>query len=309
VSEPRQAALKHAAFNAWGLFCLLSIPMSLVMTGELLRTDLSVPAGVTHMIAYSVRWAVPLIYLVTAASALYALFPGPLTIWLMRNRKYIGLAFAVAMAWQGLFIFLVSTFHRDYYFGEIFLLRDEIEGSTGYVFLAALVATSFEFGRKLLSAAQWKLLHRSGVYFLWAYPYSVYWWNLYFYPDPRTIDHFFYWGGFIAFALRIFAWGRNRQRSASRSTTSGRISPARRILGAGLIGCGLLAAGTGLQWRESVTGLLTAPEWSASMVLWLPFWPFEPFLPLLAVGLGTLLATSRGRHTAALPATRVGAIP
>jgi hypothetical protein len=302
VSSSLQAALKHKTLNAWGLFCLLCIPMSLVMAGEMLRTDLSSPAGVTHMIAYSVRWAVPLIYLVTAASALYALFPGPVPAWLMRNRKYIGLAFAVAMAWQGLFIFLVSTLHRDYYVGEIFLLRDEIEGSTGYLFLAAMVATSFDFGRKLLTAAQWKLLHRSGVYFLWAYPFSVYWWNLSFYPDPRLIDHLFYWAGFIVFALRIFAWGRNRLRSASTSGIGSLVPPARQWLGAILIGCGLAAAGTGLHWQASVTRLLTAPEWSANLVSWLPFWPFEPFLPLVVIGLGTMLATAcRTAHAPGSP--------
>jgi len=291
LSKSWQAVLKHKALNAWGLFCLLSIPMSLVMVAEMLRTDLSAPTGVSHLISYAVRWAVPLIYLVTAASALHALFPGPLSTWLMRNRKHVGLSFAVAMAWQGLFIFLVSTSHRDYYFSEIFLLRDEIEGSTGYLFLAAMVATSFEVGRRLLSAAQWKLLHRSGVYFLWAYPFSVYWWNLFIYPDPRPIDYVFYWGGFIAFALRIAAWGRKRQQAALRAA-AGSVPTANRIAGASLIACGLAAAGTGGWWQKSVTGFLTAPEWSANLVAWLPFWPFELFLPLVAVGLGTLTATT-----------------
>ncbi len=289
MSKALQATLKHKALNGWGLFCLLSVPLSLVMAAEMARTDLSAPAGATHLISFSVRWAVPLIYAVVAASALYALFPGALSTWLMRNRKYVGLAFAVAMAWQGLFIFLVSNFHREYYFEEIFLLRDEIEGSIGYIFLMAMVVTSFQAGRKLLSAAQWKLLHRSGVYFLWAYPFSVYWWALFYYPDPRPIDYLFYWAGFIAFALRIAAWGKNRQRAAA----GGGISPAHRALGAGLIGFGLVAAGTGLRWREPVTAFLTGPEWSANLVAWLPFWPFEPFLPLIVIGVGTMLATTQ----------------
>jgi sulfoxide reductase heme-binding subunit YedZ len=261
--------------------------MSIAMVLEMLRTDLSAATGVTHMISYSVRWAVPLIYLVTAASALHALFPGSPSKWLLRNRKHIGLCFAVAMAWQGLFIFLVSNFHREYYFEEIFLLRDEIEGSTGYLFLAAMVATSFEFGRRHLSAKQWKLLHRSGVYFLWAYPFSVYWWDLFYYPDPEPIDYAFYWGGFLAFALRIAAWGKKR-------AEAGTPSVGNRILGGAIVGCGLLAAGTGSLWQEPVTAFLTAPAWSGNLVLWLPFWPFEPFLPLIAIGLGTLLATSPG---------------
>lgn len=278
--------MKPRVINGWTLFWLVSIPMSVAMVLEMLRTDLSAATGVTHMISFSVRWAVPLIYLVTAASALHALFPGPPSTWLLRNRKHIGLCFAVAMAWQGLFIFLVSNFHREYYFEEIFLLRDEIEGSTGYIFLAAMVATSFEFGRRHLGAKQWKLLHRSGVYFLWAYPFSVYWWDLFYYPDPEPIDYAFYWGGFIAFALRIAAWGKKRGQAAT--------PVGYRIVGSTIVVSGLLAAGTGLRWREPVSAFLTAPDWSENLVLWLPFWPFEPFLPLIAIGIGTLLATTPG---------------
>jgi hypothetical protein len=286
------AALKLRAINEWTLFWLLSIPMSIAMVLGMLRTDLFAASGVTHMISFSVRWAVPLIYLVTAASALHALFPGPLSMWLLRNRKYIGLCFAVAMAWQGLFIFLISNFHREFYFEEIFLLRDELEGSTGYIFLAAMVATSFDFGRRHLSAKQWKLLHRSGVYFLWAYPFSVYWWDLFYYPDPEPIDYVFYWGGFLAFALRIAAWGKKRKQAAVRTAPAGATPVGNKILGSMIIGCGLLAAGTGLRWQEPASAFLTAPAWSENLVLWLPFWPFEPFLSLIFIGLGTLLATT-----------------
>ena len=46
----------------------------------------------------------------------------PVPGWLLRNRKYTGLCFAVAMGWQGLFIFLMTNIHRGYYFEEIFFL-------------------------------------------------------------------------------------------------------------------------------------------------------------------------------------------
>jgi hypothetical protein len=171
--------LRSKAINGWPLFWLTSVSISVVMLVAISDIDLTSAAGISEMIAFSVRCSVPFIYLVVAASALQVLFPGAIATWLLRNRKYIGLCFAVAMAWQGLFIFIMSNFHRDYYFDEIYLLRDELEGSTGYIFLAAMVVTSFRFGRRFLSASQWKLLHRSGIYFLWAYPFSVYWWNLF----------------------------------------------------------------------------------------------------------------------------------
>ena len=285
------AVLKHKAINGWRLFWLVSIPMSIVMVFAMMATDMSTGQGVSHMIGFSVRWAVPFIYLVVAASALPVLFPGPLSTWLLRNRKYIGFCFAVAMAWQGLFIFMMSSFFRDYYFEEVFYLRDELEGSTGYIFLAAMVVTSFQFGRKYLSPMQWKLLHRSGVYFLWAYPFSVYWWNLSYYENPQPIDYVFYWTGFLAFALRIAAWGKKRRQAVQKQAPDSGAPLSFRIAGGAIIILGLIVAATGLQWQEPVTDFLLAPAWSANLVLWLPYWPFEPFLSLFMIGLGAVLLT------------------
>lgn len=261
------------------------------MVVAMLRTDMTTGEGVSEMIGFSVRWAVPLIYVVIAASSLQILFPGGISKWLLRNRKYIGLCFAVAMAWQGLFIFMMSNFNRPYYYEEIYLLRDELEGSVGYIFLAAMVITSFKFGRNYLDSKQWKLLHKSGVYFLWAYPFAVYWWALFYYENPQPFEFLFYWGGFLAFALRIAAWGKRRAQASRRAMPESRTPPALKAMGGALIILGLSVAASGLYWQDAVTGFLTAPQWSANLVLWLPFWPFEPFLSLFIIGLGTLLIT------------------
>lgn len=283
--------LKHKAINGWNLFWLVSIPMSIIMIVAIMGTDMSAAPGVSHMIGFSVRWAVPFIYLVVAASALPVLFPGTFSTWLLRNRKYIGMCFAVAMAWQGAFIFMMSNFFRDYYYEEIYFLRDELEGSTGYIFLTAMVLTSFQFARRHLSPRQWKLLHRSGTYFLWAYPFSVYWWNLAYYPNPQLIDHVFYWTGFFAFAARIAAWGKKRHQAILKTAPESRAPLVFRLPGGAIVIMGLAIAATGIRWQESVTKFLTAPKWSATLELWLPYWPFEPFLSLLIIGSGTVLLT------------------
>jgi len=291
VSAELKALLNNKAINEWGLFWLISIPMSIVMVVEMTGVDLSTATGVSHMIGFSVRWAVPFIYLVIAASSLQILFPGPLPMWLLRNRKYVGLCFAVAMAWQAAFILMMSNSFRDYYFEEIYYLRDELEGSTGYIFLAAMVVTSFHFGRKHLSPKQWRLLHKSGVYFLWAYPFSVYWWNLFYYENPQPLDYVLYWGGFVAFALRIAAWGKKRRQAANKNSPHSKVPAELKVAGGAIIAIGLFVSATGLHWQEAVTAFLTAPKWSANLELWLPYWPFEPFLSLFIVGLGALLVT------------------
>jgi hypothetical protein len=289
MSVDPKAVLGSKVINGWRLFFLVSIPMCVVMVTAMIEADLSTGTGVSEMIGFSVRFAVPFIFLVLAASSVQILFPGPVPAWWLRNRKYIGLCFAVAMAWQGLFIFMMSNFFREYYFENIYLLRDELEGSIGYIFLPFMVLTSFNFGRQYLNPRQWKLLHKSGIYFLWAYPFSVYWWNLSYYKNPESIDYVFYWAGFLAFAVRIAAWGKKRLQAAKRDAPNNNTSIWLRVLGGTIVVIGLIASATGLLWQEPVTNFLTEPQWSADLVLWLPFWPLEPFLPLFVIGLGTLL--------------------
>ena len=283
--------LQHKAINRWPLFFMISIPMCLAMVVKVTGADLSSPPDVSELIGFSVRFAVPLIFLVTATSALHALFPGPVTAWLMRNRKTIGLSFAVAMAWQGAFIGMMSSVYSDYYYDNIFYFRDELEGSTGYLFLAAMVLTSFDFGRKRLTPQQWKLLHTSGVYFLWAYPFSTYWWSLSYYGDPLPHDHVFYWMGFTAFALRIAAWGMKRSLATARRDPTIGTPTVFKLLGGALIATGIVFAAYSPYQYETISSFLMTPDWSATLGLWLPFWPFEPFLSLFIIGIGTMLAT------------------
>ncbi|MEO0437296.1 MAG: hypothetical protein AAF098_10345 [Pseudomonadota bacterium] len=279
--------------NGWPLFWLLSIPVCVAMVWECLQGDLRDPHYVSHLISYSVRWSVPFIVAALAASSLRVLFNHPWTHWLLRNRKEMGLVFAVAMGWQGAFIFLVSSVHFDYYYTDIYYLRDELEGSSGYLFLAAMVLTSFKFGRQAITPTQWRLIHKSGIYFLWAYPYSVYWWNIFYYDEPRVLDYLFYWAGFLAFAVRIAAWAKLRRQRAravasGHPVTSNTVHRAKIWLGYALLAAGLAAAATGRKWQETASNALLAPNWSAELELWLPYWPFQPFLPLFVLGLAAL---------------------
>ena len=291
MSKALTAVLRHKAINGWNLFWLIALPMSIMMVVVMMGVDLSTGPGVSTMIGFSVRWAVPFIFLVVAASAVQTLFPGPFSAWWLRNRKYIGLCFAVAMAWQGTFIFMMSNFYSEHYYDNVYLLRDELEGSVGYIFLTAMVVTSFQFGRKRLSAMQWKVLHRSGIYFLFAYPFSVYWWNLSYYGNPETIDYIFYWSGFAAFALRIVAWGKKRVQAARKNCPESSTPPVLKVLGGSVFAVGLFASVATLYTQDQITNFLTAPQWSADLVLWLPFWPFEPYLSLIIMGLGTMMFT------------------
>ena len=295
----KTTVFRDRRLNGWPLFWLLTVPMLGFMMSAISQHDLSAPEDISSLIGYSVRWAVPFIFWVTAASAMPVLFPSEFSQWWRRNTRYTGLVFAVAMGFQGVFIFLISGVHADYYYGEIYYLRDELEGTSGYVFLTAMVLTSFKFGRRLLSATQWKTLHRAGVYFLWAYPFSVYWWNLFYYPyedayySNEYYDYLFYVLGFLAFTARIAAWAKNKRRIRVDFSASS-VPRERQIAGQIVIALGLAMAVSGHIWYPSVSSFFYAEIWPASIVslqLWLPFWPLEPFMPLIIIGVGAWLLT------------------
>jgi DMSO/TMAO reductase YedYZ heme-binding membrane subunit len=198
--------LQNKVLNNWNLYWLISIPISIACALAMIRGDLSTGAGLLPLIEFSVYCAVPLIYLAFAASSLHGLFPSLFSRWLLRNRSIIGLCFATAMAWQLLSILWLVLVHTQFYLEEQYVLSDAIEGTVGYLLLLAMVLTSFKFGRRRLTPRQWKLLHKIGIYYIWAYIWSTYWWQVFSYPDPLPIDIIYYWAGFLAWGLRLGAW-------------------------------------------------------------------------------------------------------
>ena len=92
---------KHPVSNSWTLFWLLSSLVNIAITSAVSHADLASPEDISYLIGYSVRWAIPFIYFVVAASSIRILFTGIASNWWIRNRKYVGLVFAVAMAWHG----------------------------------------------------------------------------------------------------------------------------------------------------------------------------------------------------------------
>jgi len=281
--------LKSTAVNGWSLFWIISGPISLAMIIGMLRSDLSSGPAVSAMIQASVRCAVPWLFLAFAASSVQILWPGPLGLWLSRNRKFLGLCFAAAMAWQGFFILWMVLIYSDYYIDEVYVMRDAIEGVVGYLFLTAMTLTSFMPVRKHMTPKSWKLLHKSGIYFLWAYAFSVYWRNLFYYDSPGWLDYTYYWAGFAAWSLRAAAWTKKRRKQRAKS---GAASTGHALFGVPAnvaIGVGLVAAAFGKAWYPTAANLMTGYSFTRVPELYVPYWPFEPWLPVFIIALGAYL--------------------
>jgi hypothetical protein len=289
--------LKSKAINGWNLFWLITVPISLAMTLAMTRVDLSNAAGVSSMIQFSVRCAVPLLYLAFSASSLQAVIRGSFSGWLLRNRKIIGNCFAAAMAWQLFFILWLVGLHTDYYVDEVYVLSDVVEGVVGYTFLIAMVLTSFKFGRSRLTQKQWKLLHRSGIYWLWFYAWSTYWFELFYYEDEAAlIDYVYYWGGLLAWGLRLYAWGKKASMQPAVQLNSGSLRRSL-YLAAGIVALaiGLSGASIASAWSPQVYDFLFGFRIVESADKITPYFPLVPSYPLLIMMFGTLLVIkSRG---------------
>src|SRR5512139_1710419 len=101
---------------------------------------------------------------VFTASALARTWPSPLSRWMLRNRRYVGVSFAVSHTLHLIAILaLARTLGDQFRFDRITLLF----GGLAYVFIAAMTATSFDRTAAWLGPRAWKQLHRIGVHYLW----------------------------------------------------------------------------------------------------------------------------------------------
>lgn len=278
--------LQRRPINSWNLFWLITLPISTVMAFAMISADLSSARGVSSMIELAVRCAVPLLFVTFAASSVNVLFPGAFGRWLLRNRKYIGLSFAAAMAWQLFFILWMVTRHTEYYVEQVYALSDVIEGVGGYLLLIAMVLTSFRFGRSRLSAKQWKLLHTVGIYWLWTYAWITYWWALFYNNQPVVLDYVYYWAGFLAWGLRMAAWTRKRwpQLPASAGSRLLTLLPGTVVVAIGIVGVTF-----GSPWGKQVYEFGFSVPVLNTIGVYTPFFPFVPYYPIILMMLGALL--------------------
>ncbi|MCH7820864.1 MAG: hypothetical protein IIA07_02505 [Proteobacteria bacterium] len=280
--------LKAKIINGWKLWWLITVPVSAVMVLGMARVDLTSAEDVSSMIQLSVRHAVPLLFVAFAASSVQALFPGSFGRWLLRNRPFIGLSFAAAMAWQLIFILWLVTIHTDYYVNEVYVLSDVVEGVSSYVFLIAMVLTSFKFGRRRLTPRQWKLLHTTGIYWLWCYAWIVYWYNLFYYESPALfIDYVYYWGGFLAWGLRLAAWSKKRsKRSAGQSSTDDKSTSLFLTVGFAALVVGLTGISFARAWSPQVFEFMYGFKVIEFVEPYVPYSPLIPFYPMFLMILG-----------------------
>lgn len=135
-----------------------------VLCAILLATRGAGEEGLGALARVTARVALVIFVAAYSASSLRRAWKASPSAWLLRNRRYVGLSFAVA-----------HGFHLLAIVSLVLLLGDGFEydpvslagGGTAYVFVVLLAATSSDRAVRALGPARWRALHRTGVHAIW----------------------------------------------------------------------------------------------------------------------------------------------
>lgn len=100
-----------------------------------------------------------------SASSLHALRPSPLSRWLLRHRRQLGLSYASA---HSVHVLLLRRLYRSSRNDPPVPRVVAALGSVGLALSAAMAATSWDGAVRRLGPARWHLLHTVGGHFLLA---------------------------------------------------------------------------------------------------------------------------------------------
>ncbi len=148
--------------EGWGLFWTLTCALAAMSLGFLFAIGWDTE-GFRMVIRATARTSLVLFLAAFAASAVVKLWPGPFTRWLRRNRRQLGLGFAMSHFIHALAI--IALWKTDP--GTFWVLTNPksiATGGTAYVFIALLAASSFDRMVKALGPKLWGRLHWWGVW-------------------------------------------------------------------------------------------------------------------------------------------------
>ncbi|WP_434605846.1 hypothetical protein J3P80_12095 [Pseudomonas sp. D2-30] len=150
-------------YQGWSLFSLLAA-LVLLMTVLVLIFNPDLTEGVRSAIRATARSSFVLFLLAFTASAFAVLVPSPLSKSLVRERRFIGLAFAFSHLVHAALIYWYGQLNTEFWPGRTTL--GNVPGTVGYVFILLLALTSFKSTTRLIGATAWKRLHTTGMWVL-----------------------------------------------------------------------------------------------------------------------------------------------
>jgi len=121
--------------------------------------------GVRSVVRHSAQTSFALFIAAYSASSLRAFWRNDLTEWLLANRRYVGVSFAVSHTIH--LLSLVALYQVAESFRTSLDASTIVGGGLAYVFLYLMTATSFDTTAAMIGRRAWKILHTTGMHYIW----------------------------------------------------------------------------------------------------------------------------------------------
>ena len=151
--------------NGWRLTGILSLLLAAMTLGLVASHGWDVE-GVRLAIRATARTSLVLFAIAFTTSALAELMPSDVTRWQRRNRRYLGVSFAVSHFIHLVAILALATLDSAL-FWKLTNVTTIVLAGTAYLFIAAMTATSFDRTAAWLGPRRWRLLHLIGGWYVW----------------------------------------------------------------------------------------------------------------------------------------------
>lgn len=151
--------------NGWRLVGVLSLLLG-AMTASLLISHDGDIEGIRVAIRATARTSLVLFVMAFTAGALAELVPCVATHWQRRNRRYLGVSFAVSHFVHLGAIVALAVADRSL-FWKLTNVGTIVLAGTAYLFIAAMATTSFDRTAAWLGPRKWRLLHLVGSWYIW----------------------------------------------------------------------------------------------------------------------------------------------
>ena len=169
LSTVRDRQPRTSVPAGWPLvgWCSLAV---LAFSAAALAANGTGEAGLRAVIRVSALTSLILFSSAFSASALNRLLRAPVGRWLLANRRYLGVSFAFSHSVHLIAILTLARTVPDFKSNPTTVVL----GGLGFVFIAAMTATSFDRTAAWLGPRAWKRLHTTGVYYLWFIFFATY---------------------------------------------------------------------------------------------------------------------------------------
>ena len=151
--------------GGWRLVGVLSFLVAAMTAGLIISHGGDVD-GMRVAIRATARTSLVLFVMAFTASALAELLPSAATRWQRRNRRYLGISFAVShFIHLGVILALASV--DRVLFWQLTNISTIVLAGSAYLFIAAMAATSVDRTAAWLGPRKWRLLHLVGGWYIW----------------------------------------------------------------------------------------------------------------------------------------------